>query len=167
MTDAYSAIPQLLYTYARALDRCDATLLRSVFADDAEIDMGAIYRGGADGFVSVAMSFMGAMAATRHCISNIYISGDGDMCSVEAYVDAWHLIDLPNEPRELVVQARYLQKARLVAEHWLIFWHNEVVDYGAERIADKKWYNANAELPKGTRGGNDPSYDMLTRGDTS
>ncbi|MBA3895579.1 MAG: nuclear transport factor 2 family protein [Sphingomonadaceae bacterium] len=147
----HDAIATLVYRYCRALDRLDADLLRSVFHPGAEIDMGAIYRGGVDGFIDVAMGFMGSMESTRHCVSNLLVEGD----KVEAYVDAWHL--LPG-PTELIVRARYLQT---VTEHngaMAIARHAEVIDFGTQRPVNTGWFAGEIGLPRGCRGRDDPSY---------
>lgn len=146
-------LAQIVYRYCRALDRLDSGLLRSVFHADAEIDMGAIYQGGVDGFVDVAMGFMGSMQSTRHCVSNILINGS----VVESYVDAWHLLA---GGRELIVRARYLQRAEVRDGQLAFSYHSEVVDFGAEREVDIGWFGGEIGLRKGSRDRDDPSYAL-------
>lgn len=73
MANAVLGVQQALFTYCRGSDRLDANLLRCAFAPDAVIDLGAIYRGGVNGFVETAMAFMGRMQATRHELSNVLV----------------------------------------------------------------------------------------------
>lgn len=157
--DPYAAIPQLIYRYCRALDRLDPGLLDRVFAPDADIDMGTIFRGPPAGFVPVMLGFMGSMGATRHEVGNILIDLDGDAAAtVESYVTAWHRLDGPAGCEELIVRARYLSTAARRPEGWRITRWSEVVDWGATTPANAAWFDGNAELPKGARDRSDASY---------
>jgi hypothetical protein len=153
-------VSELVYRYCRGLDRLDPELLRSCFQDDAEIDMGAIYRGGPDGFVEVAVRFMGGMAATRHLVGNVLRVGDG----YESYVDAWHLIQRDGSWRELVVRGRYLQRVESRGGNWAFSYHSEVVDYGNEQASDRSWFDGSIGMPRGARGPEDSSSRLLNGG---
>ncbi len=159
--DPYSAIPQLIYRYCRALDRLAPALLDEVFAPDADIDLGAIFRGPPAGFVPVMLGFMGSMAATRHEVGNVVIEVDGDRAGVESYVTAWHRIDAPEGTKELIVRARYLSIAARTGAGWRLVAHGEVVDWGALTPASPAWFDDNAELPKGRRDRADASWRVL------
>lgn len=155
MTD-HEAIAQLIARYARALDRRDAGLLEAVFAPDAAIDMGAIYRGAPAGFIPVAMGFMAMFTATRHDVTTLLIEDARQgSAHLEAYVRAWHLI--PGQ-RELNVLGRYLATARHGADGWRIAAWAEVIDWGEERVIDSAWHEGNTALPKGAPDRSDPSY---------
>lgn len=152
----------LILRYARALDRLDAPLLRSLFHDDARIEMGAIYSGGVDGFVEVAMGFMRAMAATRHEVSNLLVEErQAGLAVGESYVRAWHRIETPEGTRELVVLGRYLNRFESRGGEWRIGWHCELIDWGEERGVDPGWFDGSAELEKGRRDREDASYRLL------
>ena len=153
-------VRDLVYRYCRALDRLDPALLRACFHADAEIDMGAIYKGPASGFIDVAMNFMRRMAATRHVVGNILCVGKG----YESYVDAWHLIEGERGPRELMVRGRYLQRVAQRSGYWAFSYHSEVVDYGSEQPADRSWFDAQRGLPRGTRGPDDASMRLMMNG---
>ena len=153
-------VRELVYRYCRALDRLDAALLRACFHADAQIDMGAIYRGPATGFVDVAMTFMRRMAITRHVVGNILCVGNG----YESYVDAWHLIEDDRGPRELLVRARYLQRVAQQNGYWAFSYHSEVIDFGAEQPADRSWFDAQRGLPRGSRGPEDASTQLMKSG---
>lgn len=155
-------IAQLLYRYARALDRLDMDLLESLFWPDAVIELGNIYCGNPAGFVVVARDFMGSMAATRHVIGNMMVEPRGHTAAFEAYVDAWHRIETPDGARILTVAARYIGEAAQRDGVWRLSRHAEVMDWGEERPADVAWFNGNGELPKGRRDRHDPSYPVLS-----
>ena len=160
--DPYLAIPQLIYRYCRALDRLDPGLLDDVFTPDADIDMGAIFRGPPAGFVAVMVGFMTSMTATRHEVGNILIDVDGPCAGVESYVTAWHWLDGSDGTQELIVRARYLSRAAYTVAGWRIVAQTEVVDWGAVTTASAVWIDGNAELPKGARDRSDASYRVLT-----
>ena len=156
------AIERLILTYARAADRLDGPLLRTIFAADAEIDLGAIYQGGPEGFEQVMLGFMGAMVMTRHSVTNALIRFDGPgAAAMEAQVTAWHRMKTPDGERELTVFGRYLDRAERREGRWLLTRHSEVIDWGEERAIDPAWFDANAEMEKGSRGRADRSYDYL------
>ena len=91
-------ITDLLTRYARAVDRQDWELFRTVFTPDAHIDytqVGGI-AGDLDtvvGFLSEVMSMFEAM---QHMISNIDITIDGDEAKVTAMV--YNPLKLPDSP---------------------------------------------------------------------
>ena len=162
LAETETALRRLILTYARGADRLDPALVRSVFAHDAEIDLGAIYRGGPDGFVDVVLGFMGAMAATRHQVGNFVIALDGPgRAAMESYVAAWHRIDADGGIRILEVFGRYLTRAEQRNGEWLIVYHSELIDWGEERPASSVWFDKNREMEKGQRDRGDSSYRFL------
>lgn len=150
---------RLIYTYSRAADRLDRDLLASIFHADAKIELVEIYKGGPDGFLDVAMGFMGAMAMTRHDVGNVLILAHGpDYADVESYVQAWHRIETPDGMRELTVYGRYLTRIEARGDDWRIALHSEVIDWGRDVAADPSWFDGNGEMPKGQRDRSDGSY---------
>jgi hypothetical protein len=156
------AVERLILTYARAADRLDGPLLRTIFAPEAEIELGAIYRGGPVEFEAVVLGFMGDMVATRHSVTNMLVTPDGeDRAAMEAQVTAWHRIRTPAGEQELTVFGRYLDRAEKQDGRWLLTYHTEVIDWGEMRAVDSGWYESNAEMEKGSRGRQDRSYGFL------
>lgn len=150
------AVRQAIYRYARGVDRLDAGLVGDAFWPDAEIGLGSIYRGGRDGFVAVAMDFMGMFAATRHDVANILLAPDGGGMGYEAYVRTWHRFR--DRPAELVVLGRYIGRAEARDGEWRIAAHSELMDWGEERAVEAGWFEGNTELEKGRRAPDDGSY---------
>lgn len=162
--DDERAIRNLIFTYARAADRLDGPLLRTVFADDAEIDLGSIYQGGPAGFEAIVLAFMGSMTATRHSVTNVLIAfPDARSAVAESYVSAWHRLNTPEGECELTVLGRYLNRAERCGEGWLLTHHSEVIDWGERRPVDSRWFEENRELDKGRRDRSDRSYRFLAR----
>jgi hypothetical protein len=157
--DDAEGVRQAIYRYARGIDRLDAALIRDAFWPDARITMGAIYDGGPEGFVAVAIGFMGMFSATRHDVANIMLAAEADSIGYEAYVRAWHLNE--GAGTELEVLGRYIGRAEQRGGEWRIAEHGELLDWGAERVVDASWFTANGELEKGQRNRDDGSYRWL------
>ena len=91
-------ITDLLTRYARAVDRQDWELFRSVFTPDARIDytqVGGI-AGNLDEVVGFLSEVMAMFEAMQHLISNIDIDIDGDEAKVTAMV--YNPLKLPDTP---------------------------------------------------------------------
>lgn len=157
--DDAESVRQAIYRYARGVDRLDADLIGSAFWPDARIALGTIYEGGPEGFVTVAMNFMGMFAATRHDVANIALAVDGDGIDYEAYVRTWHWQKAAGT--ELEVMGRYVGRAEQRGGEWRLAEHGELIDWGAERAVDGGWYIGNAEMEKGRRDREDGSYRWL------
>jgi hypothetical protein len=160
--EAAEAVRQAIYRYARGVDRLDAALVRDAFWPDATIRLGSIYAGGREGFVDVAMQFMGMFRATRHDVANVGLAFDGTSCGYEAYVRTWHWLAGPESgSRELVVLGRYIGRAVERDGVWRLAEHGELMDWGEERAVESGWFEGNAELEKGRRDRADASYAVL------
>jgi hypothetical protein len=152
-------VRQALYRYARGCDRLDAELIRGSFWPDAKVTLGTIYSGATEGFVDVAIGFMGMFAATRHDIGNVVVSPSGDSAGYEAYVRTWHW--QPEKESELLVLGRYIGRAERRGDEWRLAEHGELMDWGTERPVDAGWFTANEELEKGRRDREDGSYRWI------
>lgn len=82
-------IEQVLYRYARAVDRADWDLLRSVYHPDAYDDHGG-YRGDVEGFVAYVIARHRNIEHSAHHLSNICIDFvDQDVAVVETHCHAF------------------------------------------------------------------------------
>ena len=78
-------IQELVYRYARAVDRCDWRALRSVYHPDAYDDHGN-YKGGIDGFIESLQNRHANIEQSMHVVANCIIEFDGpDSAAVESY----------------------------------------------------------------------------------
>jgi len=78
-------IQELLYRYARGVDRRDWDLVRSVYHPDAYDDHGN-YKGGIDGFIDSLKRRHTAIEQSMHVVANILIEFDTpDSALVESY----------------------------------------------------------------------------------
>ncbi|MDE0665772.1 MAG: nuclear transport factor 2 family protein [Acidimicrobiaceae bacterium] len=91
-------ITDLLTRYARAVDRQDWDLFRTVFTPDAHIDYTQV--GGIAGDLDTVVGFlsevMAMFEAMQHLISNIDMTIDGDEAKVTAMV--YNPLKLPDSP---------------------------------------------------------------------
>jgi hypothetical protein len=83
------AIVEVLYRYARACDRADESMLRSVFHPDATTRHGR-FDGTAADFCTLAMKIVHANRREKHLISNVMIELDGDRAIAESHYVAYH-----------------------------------------------------------------------------
>ena len=140
MGEDAEGVRQAIYRYARGVDRLDPALIAGAFWPDARVTLGTIYDGGPDGFVEVAMNFMGMFAATRHDVGNIVLALDGDSMGYEAYVRTWHWHEAAGS--ELEVLGRYIGRAEKRAGEWRLAEHGELMDWGEERPVNSAWFAA-------------------------
>ena len=83
------AIRDQYYVYARALDRIDNPLGKTVFAEDAQVDYGPTYKGTGYGFIDMMLKMHRKMVSTHHVMTNILIklNEDGTKAAAEAYYE--------------------------------------------------------------------------------
>ena len=71
------ACVELVYRFARGLDRCDEAIVRSVFHADGTDDHGQ-FKGTVDEFVAWVFPVLATMERTQHVIGNVLVEVDGD-----------------------------------------------------------------------------------------
>jgi len=103
-------IMELVYTYSRAVDRKDFSLLRTLYTEDGVDDHGGLYRGPASGYVDWLEQAMKSCDITTHSVNNHLIALDGPTrAQGEVYVTAYHRLgDGVGGFGELVEGLRYL-----------------------------------------------------------
>lgn len=104
-------IVDLMYSYARGIDRAEENLVRSVFHPDASIDFGpGIFQGAVSEFIAWALDVRGGMKATQHMVANIRVDLRGDVALCESYFINWHRLDKSTGKEDFFVGGRYLDK---------------------------------------------------------
>ena len=127
-------IAELLARYCRGIDRCDASELDRVFADDAAIDYGS----GAQGKASTCaglLAAVGAMRLTQHAIGNVIIELEGSRARAETYCVALHILGEPGSETEMTVGGRYLDTLEKRPGGWRIVERLYVMDWNRQRPA--------------------------------
>ena len=114
------AIRDCLYRYARAIDRSDADLLRTVYWPDA-IDDHVLYIGNAYEFIDWCVPLLAQVEHSQHMLGNVQIDLDGDTARVETYYHAYERRRrASSEPYEMFVGGRYLDKFERRQGEWRI-----------------------------------------------
>ena len=153
------ACTELVYRLARAIDRCDEALLRSLFQADATDDHGGFY-GSAAQFADWVMPVLAGMKRTQHCIANVLIQVEGDRAFGESYFTAHHAIPNAAGPDTYMVAAgRYLDRFERRTGVWKFAHRQACYDWNAAQASTDSWNReAMAGWTFGARGEADPSY---------
>jgi hypothetical protein len=150
-------ITEVIYRVARALDRCDADLLRGCFHADATDDHG-LFKGAAADFVPWVMEMLAGMTATSHFIGNVLIEMTGEDAAVaESYFVATHRIG----EQDMVAAGRYLDRFARRDGVWRLAHRGAVYDWTTTAPAsDEGWRKPPmlGLLQRGERGRGDVSY---------
>jgi hypothetical protein len=153
------ACVELVYRLARAIDRCDEALLRSLFHPDATDDHG-VFHGTAAGFADWVMPVLHGMKRTQHCIANVLIEVHGDTAYGESYFTAHHALPQPEgSDLYMVAAGRYLDRFERRGGPWRIAHRQACYDWNAAAPSTDSW---DRETPGGwvfgQRGEADASY---------
>jgi hypothetical protein len=112
------AIRDLLYRYARGVDRRDLDLVRSCFAPDARYE-GTLARGTVTEMLAALPAAMGRYATTLHFMSEPAVMIDGATARSETPAVAYHVLsDPPGELRAVAVV--YEDELERAASGWRI-----------------------------------------------
>jgi len=152
---AKQEITDVVYRYARGIDRMDFEFVRSCYHPDAYDDHGS-FKGTVDEFIEMAKEFMPRWTATMHFMGNVLVDQvDRDFARAETYAVAYHRREFPDkEGKDDVFGIRYVDRFERRNSQWLIAhrvvateWRRvEPVPSGSTRGAVGVW---------GTRDGND------------
>ena len=135
---------ELVYRLARAIDRCDEPLLRSLFHADATDDHG-VFHGSASDFATWVMPVLAGMRRTQHCICNVLIEVDGDEAHGESYFNAHHCLPQADGPdTHMVAAGRYLDRFERRGGEWRIAHRQAVYDWNAQSPSTDTWDRAHA-----------------------
>ena len=153
---------ELVARVARAIDRCDADLLRSLFHRDATDDHG-IFSGTAAEFVGWVIPLLRTMKRTQHVIGQVLIEIDGDCASGESYFVAHHTMESVGGDVHMIVAGRYLDRFERRDGIWKIAHRQAVYDWGSNSPSTDSYDRDNpGKMTFGVRGAADPSYAFLT-----
>lgn len=161
------AITELIYTYARAIDRCDLQLLRSCFHADSTHDHGE-FEGSSRDFCDWAMDLLQRLTATQHHIGNILIELDGDSAHAETYWVAYHRIPAEaggsgvvagrGEETDLFIGGRYIDRLERRNDGWKIARRVGIHDWQRFEPANDAGFFQSPARKRGMRSHADPAY---------
>ncbi len=153
---------ELVTRVARAIDRCDADLLRTLFHPDGTDDHG-IFKGTAAEFVDWVIPLLGTMERTQHVIGQVLIEVDGDRAVGESYFVAHHAMAGPDGDVHMIVAGRYLDRFERRDGTWKISHRQAVYDWGSSTpLTDSYDRDRPGAMTFGVRGPDDASYAYLT-----
>ncbi|MCW2855512.1 MAG: aromatic-ring-hydroxylating dioxygenase beta subunit [Marmoricola sp.] len=114
-------IRDVLYRFARGVDRHDFELIRSCYHDDA-VDFHGVFDGSVSEYVDWAAENLPKFAtATTHHVSNVLIDVRGDNALCESYVLAAHRYTRENGQRaDFLCGARYVDQFQRRSGEWRI-----------------------------------------------
>jgi hypothetical protein len=148
------AITEVIYRYARSMDRLDRDLGRSVFWPEATADYHQqMYQGTGYGFIDMVMEAHPNYTAHSHQLGNILITVDGDTATSETYGDVT-LRRLDEEGRCIDSRnlGRYVDRWERRGGEWRIIERTYLHDF------DQSGTSAGDFLTTGRRDRLDPSY---------
>lgn len=128
--ESKEAIASLLNAYARANDRADEALLRSLFWPESMHKHGR-FEGKSSDFVGFAFKIVSALKYACHHISNISVEVKGDRAFSECYYFAQHRRDRKDGSGEedVFFQGRYLDDLERRGGEWKIIRRRGLSDY--------------------------------------
>lgn len=117
---ARQQIADVIYRYARGIDRMDFELVRSCYHPDAYDDHGA-FAGTVEEFIEAAGAFLQRWTATQHFMGNMLIEVDGDVARAETYAVAYHRReDTHGNGKDDIMGIRYVDRFEKRAGVWKI-----------------------------------------------
>jgi hypothetical protein len=150
-------IRDVLFRYARGIDRLDLALVRSCYHPDAHDDHGA-FRGDLEGFLAWVGDALSFFESTMHFIGNQLIELDGDVAHTESYCVAYHRRGTEDgqEAYDLVTALRYVDRLERRDEAWRIADRVCVFDWSRRDPIVGEWAMDGAV--RGQRGAGDPVW---------
>ena len=126
---ARQCIADVIYQYARGIDRMDWTLVRDCYHPDAYDDHGA-FAGTVDEFIEAAQAFLPRWTATQHFMGNMLIEVDGQVARAETYAVAYHRReDAAGNGKDDIMGIRYVDRFEQRDGEWRI----------AHRVVATEW----------------------------
>jgi len=180
---AKQAITEVIFRYARALDRMDEALLRSVFHpgsrhshfyEGPSSDPGIPSSKEAPGdFVAFALGVLSAYSRTHHQMGNTLIQMEGDSAAtVETYFTAHHRMRARGDElapdnaydteMDYFVGGRYLDRFENRDGHWKIVQRTGMTDWVRLEAASSQGFGDIAEHTVGKRAPHDAVCDFYT-----
>lgn len=150
-------IYELTCRYARALDRLDKELLRSLYHEDATDNRG-FFAGSRDEFVEMAISMAGACVATQHLVGQANIDIEDDIAFGEVYFQSFHrVVDEDGAEQDFVLLGRYVDRYEKRDDVWKIAHRSMLKDFDRTDPAAEVWGKSTPEALRAARGADDLS----------
>jgi hypothetical protein len=157
------AIYEVLARYARAIDRRDESLLRSVFHPDA-IDHHVGRNAPATQFCTWAMQVLQKLGPTAHYMGFPLVELNGDVAYSECYALAFHRVGEGADAFDDFLGARLLDRFEKRDGEWRIAHRRVVYDWSRDVAVAETWGRGvfGAAIAREARSGpDDPVYAFL------
>jgi len=160
-----SEIADIVYRFARGLDRIDETQLRSVFHHEATLDLGpGVFQGTSNDYIHWVIGVMNQVRSSHHMIGNILPTLEGDVALVESYCHAHFRMDKPTGREDIFIGSRYLDRFERrpsgSAGVWKIMHRKQIIDWVRTEGVSDLFYHQNPDALWSYRTKTDPSYQM-------
>jgi len=153
-------LSELLYSYCRAIDRIDLSLLEQVFHEDATVDIGN-YRGDPAGFIALVAERHPGVPRAVHMVTNVLV----DFIDVDlAFSESWCLA-IEEQPTSTGVidrtfRVRYGDLVERRAGAWRIAHRLTVFDHISTAEVNPQRDAGMLDRHRGVRGDGDPIEKM-------
>lgn len=160
-----SEISDVLFAFARSLDRVDENLLRSVLHHDATVDLGpGLFQGSGGDYVRWVIGVLQGIRSSHHLIANVRVELDSDTALVESYFHAHIRIEKP-VGREDVFQGgrnldRFERRPSGSSGVWKIVHRKQVLDWVRTEAVSDIFYHQNPDALWSSRTKTDLSLQM-------
>ena len=139
---ARQEIADVIYRYARGIDRLDFDLVRACYHPDAYDDHGSM-TGTVEEFIAAAAIFLARWTVTQHFMGNMLIEVDGQRARAETYAVAYHRReDAAGNGKDDVMGIRYVDRFECRAGTWKI----------AHRVVATEWRRVDSVVAARGRG---------------
>ena len=155
MTDR-EAITDLIYRYARAMDRMDAAQGKAIWHADGTADYGDVFIGKGQDFIDFVNTQHAGLLKHSHQMTNIILEVDGHCAGSETYYTTALRMTRGEQENEIRVWGRYIDR-----------WSKREGRWGIDhRIALRDFDDIRPVTPisndmRGRRDRDDPSYAVL------
>ena len=158
-------IHDLIVAQARATDRGDAVLMKSLYHTGATVDIGP-FPDEAQSFCDALISAMAHREKMFHSVSNEWIDVRGDEAVAESYVVAFTIANEEEPYRDELTGGRYLDRFERRDGVWKFVHRAFVADWQiSQPSTDRSNDDFYAVFPlRGTRSSADPVYPHWARG---
>jgi ketosteroid isomerase-like protein len=139
---ARQEISDVIYRYARGIDRLDFDLVRTCYHPDAYDDHSS-FSGNVEDFITAAKGFLARWTTTQHFMGNMLIEIDDERARAETYAIAYHRREDANgDGKDDIMGIRYVDRFEKRAGDWRI----------AHRVVANEWRRVDSV--SGARGRN-------------
>lgn len=156
-------IREVLYRYARGIDRGDEEILKSVFHEDAIDEHASAFIGNAYDWCRFAAQQHPQIHSLQHFICNSLIELKGDHAFVESYGFAFHRLEKDGAPFDCFMGVRLLDRFEKRNGEWKIAHRRVILDWSRDVEMSETWGRGVLGSPevgayRGKRDKSDPSY---------